>query len=98
MPTRKRKTWIIYPEYFDKRLSRKQGRRVPRELSVGSPNVEEINRVLESYKILNRIENHKHHPATWYEKRGRVILSKQNVPKQTFLKKLSEKIKDERAS
>ncbi len=98
MPPRKRKTWVIYPEYFDKRLTRNEGRRVPKELAVKSPNIDEINEVLNSYKIPNRIENHKHHPTTWYEKRGRVLLSKQNVPKQIFLKKLAEKIKDRRST
>ncbi|MFO8109247.1 MAG: signal recognition particle subunit SRP19/SEC65 family protein [Thermoplasmata archaeon] len=96
MPPRKRKTWVIYPEYFDKRLSRKDGRRVPENLAIKSPTIEEINSVLNSYNIPNRIEKHKHHPSTWYEKRGRVLLSKQNISKQNFLKKLSEKMKNKR--
>ncbi len=97
MPPRKRKTWVIYPEYFDKRMTRKEGRRIPKDLSFKSPNIEEINKVLNSYNIPNRVENHKHHPARWYEKRGRVLLAKQNVPKQTFLKKLAERIKEKRS-
>ncbi len=98
MPPRKRKTWVIYPEYFDKNLTRKEGRRVPKELTVKSPSVEEINEVLNSYNIPNRLEKHAHHPSTWYRKNGRILLSKQNISKQTFLKKLAEKLKEKRST
>ncbi len=94
---RKRKTWVIYPEYFDKRLSRSQGRRVPTEYSVSNPKTEEIRDILNSYNIPNRVEGNEHHPATWYEQNGRVLISKQNIPKQSFLKKMGEKLKNKRS-
>ncbi len=98
MSPRKRKTWIIYPEYFDKELTRSEGRRVPVSLAIKSPTVDDINRTLSYYNIPNRVETHKHYPSTWYERRGRVLLTKQNITKQSFLKKLSEKMKERRSS
>ena len=42
MPRRERKTWIIYPEYFDRSNSRSNGRRVPKNVAVKNPKIEEI--------------------------------------------------------
>ncbi len=93
---RKRKTWVIYPEYFDRRLSRSQGRRVPVKYSVSDPNVEDISVILSSYGIPNRVETSEHHPSTWYERNGRILISKQNIPKQAFLVMMGEKLKNKR--
>ncbi len=91
---RERKTWVIYPEYFDKRFSRSECRRVPKTIAVKGPTVEEINKVLNSYEIPNRVEKNASHPRTWYENNGRIIIAKQNISKHEFLIKLGEKLKE----
>ncbi|MBS3781810.1 MAG: signal recognition particle protein Srp19 [Candidatus Thermoplasmatota archaeon] len=96
MARRERKTWIIFPEYFDKQLSRSESRRVPKELAVNSPDIEEIGKILNSWDIPNRIEKHQHHPSTWYEGNGRIIIPKQKGSKQKLLKKISEELKSRR--
>jgi len=96
MAGRERKTWIIFPEYFDKKFSRSEGRRVPEKLAVNSPNIDEIGDILDSWDIPNRIEKHQHHPSTWYESNGRVIIPKQKGNKQELLKKIAEDLKKRR--
>ena len=96
MAGRERKTWIIFPEYFDKQLSRSETRRIPKKLSVNSPDVEELGHILDSWDIPNRIEKHQHHPSTWYERNGRVIIPKQKGSKQEILKKIGEELKRRR--
>ncbi len=91
---RDRKTWIIYPEYFDKNLSRSDCRKVPIELAVSSPDVDTIGKILDSWEIPNRVEKHEHHPAEWYRENGRIIIPKQKGSKQELLKKIAEKLKD----
>lgn len=93
MPVKERKTWIIYPEYFDARLSRSDCRRVPKNIAVNSPKAEEISKILNKRDIPNRVEQHKHHPSTWFKKRGRVMINKRKKPKQQFLKGLGKELK-----
>lgn len=93
---RKRKTWVIYPEYFDRRLTRSQGRRVPKKFSVNNPKTEEISEILASYEIPNRVEPDSDHPSRWYENNGRVLIAKQNISKQEFLVMMGEKLKNKR--
>ncbi|MFO7991849.1 MAG: signal recognition particle subunit SRP19/SEC65 family protein [Thermoplasmata archaeon] len=94
--TRKRKTWVIYPEYFDKNLTRNQCRRVPIDKSISSPTLDEISQILDDYNIPNRVEKHQHHPSTWHKRNGRILISKQNVPKQKFLVMVGDKLKKRR--
>ena len=92
MPRRQRKTWIIYPEYFDKNKSRSNGRKVPKRLTVKNPHVEDIADILDGMDVPNRMEKHASHPAHWYEENGRIIIPKQKEKKLEFLKKLSKKL------
>ncbi|MFW6083352.1 MAG: signal recognition particle subunit SRP19/SEC65 family protein [Thermoplasmatota archaeon] len=94
MPRRQRKTWIIYPEYFDKNKSRSDGRKVPIELAVKNPHIEEIGKVLSEMDVPNRIEKHAQHPANWYEENGRLIIPKQQEKKEEFLDILAEELKE----
>ncbi|MFW6037981.1 MAG: signal recognition particle subunit SRP19/SEC65 family protein [Candidatus Saliniplasma sp.] len=97
MALKKRNTWVIYPEYFDIRLSRSEGRRVPKKFSVSSPGIDEISRLLKEFDIPNMKEGHKAHPSTWYENNGRIIINKQDLTKQKFLKQLGKKLKERRS-
>ncbi len=94
---RERKTWVIYPEYFDKRFSRSGCRRIPKALAINKPTIDEISDILGSYDIPNRKEKDASHPSTWYENNGRIIIAKQNISKHNFLVKLGEKLKGERS-
>jgi len=69
--------WIIYPEYFDYRLSRRLGRKVRLEYCIRSPSLEELHEALKLLKIGGMIiEKDKAHPANWFEKKGRIIIPK----------------------
>ncbi|MFP4185306.1 MAG: signal recognition particle subunit SRP19/SEC65 family protein [Candidatus Natronoplasma sp.] len=96
MARRERKTWILFPEYFDKNLSRSEARRVPSDLAVDSPSQDEIGDILDSWDIPNRIEDHKHHPSRWYERNGMIIIPKQKGNKQELIKKIGEELKKRR--
>lgn len=96
MAVKERNTWVIYPEYFDGNLSRGECRKVPRKLAVKSPSVDEIADILDSYDLPNRVEKYKHHPATWAQRNGRIIIQKQSGSKNSFLKKVAKALKRER--
>ncbi len=96
MAGRERKTWIIYPEYFNKSLSRSKGRRVPRSIAVNSPSPDEISEILDDLKIPNRVETQASYPSTWYRRNGRIIMPRQEWSKHKFLKRVGNKLKKKR--
>jgi signal recognition particle subunit SRP19 len=60
----KTKTWrVIYPYYFDKTVSRGDGRKVPAALAVDKPDVEDIKRMLQFLGISFMVELNKKHPS-----------------------------------
>lgn len=88
-------TWIIYPEYFDIRFSRRLGRKVPLNLCIDSPTLDEVLEATRKAGLrVIRIERDKRHPANWIESRGRIIVLKDNkTSKRATLIKLAKYIK-----
>lgn len=70
----RRRGKVIYPSYFDSRLSRSEGRRVPRDLSVRGPSLQELVRALSSLPMRFEVEKDKKRPSRWYRSEGRVIV------------------------
>jgi len=82
---------ILYPCYFDSKLSREEGRRVARESAVQTPGVAEIERALASCGVKYRREK-KSHPAWWWKNEGRVI-AECDGPKTDLLKRVAFELK-----
>ena len=66
---------ILWPEYFDKALTKNLGRRVPLKLAATNPSVEDIARASKRLKLNPKIELNKAYPGRWWRKTGRVIVS-----------------------
>jgi signal recognition particle subunit SRP19 len=64
---------VIWPAYFDADRSRKQGRRVPRDLAIEEPEVDEIAQAVQQVGYDAVIERDKTYPRE-YEPRGRVLV------------------------
>ena len=69
---------IIWPLYFDSELTRKQGRRVPVELAVQSPFVDEIFTVAKKLGLSPEIQDEKSHPRYGQINKGRVLVKHQS--------------------
>jgi signal recognition particle subunit SRP19 len=82
---------VIYPAYFDKKLSRRLGRRVPQDLSVLSPRIDEIVKAAEELGLNPVIEEDKAYPRVWYKSKGRVIVLKK-ARKQELIRAIAAKI------
>ncbi|MCS7103426.1 MAG: hypothetical protein NZ992_06060, partial [Candidatus Korarchaeum sp.] len=65
---------VIYPSYFDSKLSRKSGRRVPKGLSVRGPTLQDVINALKSLSIDFEVEKDKKRPSRWYRFEGRVLV------------------------
>lgn len=82
---------MIYPEYFDALLTRAAGRRVPKDLTVNDPKLDEISNICRKLGLSPVIEVEKSHPAHWHGSRGRLKVMKR-YPKETTLRMISERL------
>ena len=83
---------MIWPAYFDRRLSWRFGRKVPRELAVEAPKAEEIARVLQELKVDFEYIPGKGRPATWWERTGYFLVPKQPGGKRRLLLRIAERL------
>jgi signal recognition particle subunit SRP19 len=64
---------VIWPAALDADLTRNEGRRVPRDLAVPQPTVDEIAKAVQQVGYDSVIERDKRYPRE-YETRGRVLV------------------------
>jgi signal recognition particle subunit SRP19 len=89
------KRLVLWPSYFDSRLTRKEGRRVPKSLSVESPTIEELAEAAKTLDLNPEVEPDKAYPSTPWVK-GRLYVSKLQS-KQEIIKKVGGLLKERRA-
>jgi signal recognition particle subunit SRP19 len=65
---------VIYPAYFDAALTRSAGRRVPADLAVEEPEVEEIAKAVQQVGYDAVIESDKSYSREGHRQRGRVLV------------------------
>lgn len=83
---------VLYPEYFDRNMSRSEGRRTPLKLSVPSPDARSIFDAAGALGLDPILENDRHYPRTWYMRRGRVLV-KRTGSKCSIIKRVAEELK-----
>ncbi|MEM2855524.1 MAG: signal recognition particle subunit SRP19/SEC65 family protein [Candidatus Nitrosocaldaceae archaeon] len=84
---------IIWLDYFDKNSSRKQGRRVSKELSVFEPKIEELINAAKNlgYKEITNNTNARY-PKRWYERSAYIMIEKDDN-KELIIRELAKEIK-----
>jgi len=78
----------LYPAYFDLRLSRSMGRRVPKELAVKAPSAEEIASVARELGLEAFVEEGRY-PRVWWLWQKRVIVEKKGISKTKIIYKIA---------
>ena len=90
---RRKKFYVLYPEYFDHSISRKQGRRVSLSNATEDMSLKKLVYACKKIDDLQyKVEEDKAFPNNWWQKNGRVLLTidKNNkIPKQSIIKDLS---------
>ncbi|MHA1605104.1 MAG: signal recognition particle subunit SRP19/SEC65 family protein [Candidatus Freyarchaeota archaeon] len=86
---RKRDKIILYPEYFDSRLSRARGRRVPLSMSVQNPTIEELALISKRLGYGFEMDPESAHPSNWWNKRGRILIAKDNLKKNEVIRTIA---------
>ena len=64
----------IWPQYLDRTLSLKEGRKISLEDSVKEPSINEIERALKRLNLPYSIQKENAYPGKWYEKSGRIVV------------------------
>ncbi len=88
---RRKKFYVIYPEYFDAKLSRSEGRRVPLELADESSHVQKLVKACEKLGINHQLQKEKSFPKKAWENSGRILIPinpNEKIPKCVLLKEI----------
>ncbi len=83
---RKQQKTILWPAYFDVSKTRKEGRRVPRNIAVLNPNVAELQKVAERLGMKPEVDAEAAHPLTHWRKSGRLWVQRKGTKTQTLMK------------
>lgn len=86
-----RDKWVIWPVYFDANVSRKEGRKVSKELAIKNPSIDDIYKAAKKLG-LNPVKEEKAYPKRWWRKEGRLLIDKKGK-KMEIIKKIAEIIK-----
>ena len=68
--------FVLWPRYFDARLSHAEGRRVPESLAVKAPDARWVETAAKRLHLDPQVEEDARHPSVPYEKSGRVLVAR----------------------
>lgn len=82
---------VIYPEYFDKNLTMRLGRRVPLKLAYEEPEAKRVALAAQKAGYEVFLDSKKHYSRTWYNRNGRVLIEK-NGSKEEQLREIAKNL------
>ena len=83
----------IWPQYLNKNLSLKEGRKIAKEDCVKDPSINEIEKALKRLGLEYELEKERAYPGKWYEKSGRALVEWDKT-KLELIREISLKIKE----
>jgi len=83
--------FVIYPIYFDKKVSRKDGRKVTKKQAIEKPAIDDIFKAAKSLGLNPEIEKEVSYPSRHWKNEGRVVID-QKDSKNNLLRKISKKL------
>lgn len=86
-------SFVLWPHYFDRRLSRGAGRRVSSALAVREPDAAWIEAAARKAGLDAQLEDKVHHPSLPYDRPGRVLVKKDG-PKEAILGKVAKVMRE----
>jgi signal recognition particle subunit SRP19 len=85
----------IWPQYLNKNLSLKEGRKIAKEYAVKDPSLNDIERALKRLGLTHSVQKEFSYPGKWYEKSGRILVEWEGT-KLELLREVSLEIKNMR--
>jgi len=91
MASRGGDSFVLWPRYFDARLSRAEGRRVPKDLAVREPDVKWLESAARKAGLDPVVQADAKHPAKPYRVAGRVLVPKADG-KEATIRRVAERM------
>jgi signal recognition particle subunit SRP19 len=91
MVTRDDNKYVVYPLYFDKAVSRLNGRKVAKKHAIEKPSLEAIAKAAKSLGLNPVMEKEAVHSSTPWKKEGRLLIDKKG-PKTQLLLQISNRL------
>lgn len=85
----------IWPQYLDKNLTLKEGRKIAKEYAVADPSLSDVERAVKRLGLQHSVQKDVAYPGKWYEKSGRVLVEWDKT-KLELLREVSLEIKNMR--
>ena len=85
----------IWPQYLNKNLTLKEGRKITKEDAVSDPTISDIERAVKRLGLQYNIQKEVSYPGKWYEKSGRILVEWEGT-KLELIREVSLKIKEMR--
>ena len=82
---------IIWPIYFDTSKTRKEGRRVSKNIAVQSPKIDEIKQAADKLGLENEVNLNAHFPKNHWSKTGMLLVEKKEA-KEKIIQKLAKQL------
>ena len=84
---------IFWPQYFDAKRSRNNGRRLSKKLAIEKVTTKEIASAAKRLGYQVEIEGNYRYPRTWYENPGRVLINTKGKRKSKVLLEVAREIR-----
>ena len=88
---RKQEKAIIWPAYFDLAKTRNRGRRVPKNMAVPNPKIEELQTAAGRLGLKNEVVAQVSYPKVPWQKTGSILVEKK-TPKEQIIKNLAKQL------
>ncbi len=91
---------ILWLDYFNRNLSKRKGRRVPKKLAVSDPTMEELSKASKDLDLAisdENINNQARYPRRPYVRSGYLMLPK-SEKKSNLLIQIAEKLQERRSA
>ncbi|MCK4348476.1 MAG: hypothetical protein KAW47_07655 [Thermoplasmatales archaeon] len=83
--------WVIWPVYFNKSVSRLNGRRISKKYAIEKPSSESIAKAAKSLGINPILEKNCSHPKKHWKKEGRILVD-QGESKSKLLLQIAKRL------
>ncbi|MFX1389435.1 MAG: signal recognition particle subunit SRP19/SEC65 family protein [Promethearchaeota archaeon] len=91
---RSRKPYLIFwPQYFDAKKSRNDGRRIPKKFAIEKVNLEDIAKAARNLGYTTEIERHYKYPRTWWEDSGRIVIDSKGKKKSKIMLEVAKEMR-----
>jgi signal recognition particle subunit SRP19 len=88
---------IFWPQYFDAKRSRAEGRKIPKNLAIEKATPKEIVQAAQILGYQTEIEGNLRYPRTWWDDPGRVIIDTKGKKKSRVLLEVAKEIRKMRS-